>query len=652
MKRKSFYVAIVLLFFLFLTPKQVVAWQQNEEGCILVISSYNPDTKRMSSFMSEFEKAIADSDIPYNIYIENLECKGVNDAPLWVEAIDKIMIRYAPKKIKAVVLLGQEAWASFLSRGQFPSGVLFFGGFVSSNGVIIPPAKSYSPRRWAPKSVDFIHILDSVGSGGGLFNKYDVCRNIDLIKTLYPEAENIAFVSDNTYGGISLQALVKKNMSHHPELKLILVDSRRGEEKAKKIVASLPEKSVILLGTWRVGSAGQYFTQSALRELLESRPTMPVFSITGTGIGAMAVGGYIPTYNNGAAMVAQQIISVAKGEQVQAAIEIDAGHYQFDSKKLRELKISEYALPKGSEIVDVAAVKLKKYSYYMDLLLGSVVILVALVVFVIIINIRIRALKRELEHREGELIIAKAKAEESDMLKSAFLANMSHEIRTPLNAIVGFSSLMQDEELTKEDRSEYCSIVVSNSEMLLTLLNDILDISRLESGKIKLAYAQTDIVQVCQHAILTTHHTRPPKVPLIFTPPCSSYLLYTDAQRLSQVLINLLTNAGKFTSEGAITLAFELPLQADQIIFSVTDTGTGIPLDKQEVVFNRFEKLGQKKGTGLGLAICRQIILLLGGTIQVDSAYTEGARFVFTLPIRKAPTTTETTVIEQADHSI
>ena len=221
------------------------------------------------------------------------------------------------------------------------------------------------------------------------------------------------------------------------------------------------------------------------------------------------------------------------------------------------------------------------------------------------------------------------------MLKSAFLANMSHEIRTPLNAIVGFSSLMQSEELSQEERAEYCDIVVNNSEMLLTLLNDILDISSLECGKIRFNYASEEIVQICQHALMTTAHTRQEGVEGRFECAVDSFMLTTDAHRLSQILINLLTNAGKFTSEGSITLGVEIDKEHDEVLFSVTDTGPGIPPDKQEMVFNRFEKLegNKKKGTGLGLAICRQIAVIIGGRIWVDPTYTGGARFIFAHPL-------------------
>lgn len=241
----------------------------------------------------------------------------------------------------------------------------------------------------------------------------------------------------------------------------------------------------------------------------------------------------------------------------------------------------------------------------------------------------------DMKNAELEIVEARIRAEESDRLKSAFLANMSHEIRTPLNAIVGFSSLMQGEELSQEERAEYCAIVVNNSEMLLTLLNDILDISSLECGKIKFNCSSEEIVQVCQHVLMTTAHTRQEGVEGRLECAVGSYMLVTDVHRLSQILINLLTNAGKFTSQGSITLGVEIDEAHREVLFSVADTGPGIPLDKQEMVFNRFEKLdgNKKKGTGLGLAICRQIAMIFGGRIWVDPTYTAGARFVFAHPI-------------------
>ena len=525
-------------------------------------------------------------------------------------------------------------WEPIVSQGCIPEGVMCFSCFASENGVMLP-APPDSLQTWRPRAIDYRVMCDSLNRVGGMLNRYDIRRNIDLIRSLYPQVENIALVTDNTYGGISLQALVRAEWENYPDLNLVLVDSREGEETAFRTYATLPPRSAVMLGTWRVGSDGEYFMQRSLNDLVQNNPRVPVFSVTGTGIGDTAIGGYVPEYENGAEVIANQIRKYYDTDDIEDAhFHTSKSLYLFDSRKLKEWKIAEYALPKGSVIEDTMAAKLSKYSHYIELLVAGILLLV-LLLFVTWLLLRMRRLKLTLEEREGQLVVAREKAEESDMLKSAFLANMSHEIRTPLNAIVGFSSLMQSEELSQEERAEYCAIVVSNSEMLLTLLNDILDISSLECGKIRFNYASEDIVQICQHVMMTTAHTRQRGVEGRFACPVGSFMLTTDAHRLSQILINLLTNAGKFTSEGSITLGVEIDEERGEVLFSVADTEPGIPPDKQDLVFNRFEKLdgNKKKGTGLGLAICRQIAMIVGGRIWVDSAYTGGARFVFAHPI-------------------
>ena len=618
-----------------LAPLFVRSQETPERECILIVSSYNPDTRRMARFITEFEQQILALGIPCDICIETLECKGIADAALWMSLIDNMITRYESRSLRAVVLLGQEAWASFVSLGRIPEGVMCFCGFVSSNGVMLPPPPD-SLQTWKPRSVEYQGMTDSLKTVGGMLNRYNIRRNVELIRSLYPQVENIALVTDNTYGGISLQALVREEWKHYPDLNLILVDSRQGEEAVHEAYASLPTRSAVMLGTWRVGCDGEYLMQRSLIELVQSNPRIPVFSITRTCIGDVAIGGYVPEYESGAPLIATQI------KKYYDTGRIDDVHfhtrknvYLFDSRKLKEWKIAEYALPKGSVVEDTIAAKLSKYSHYIELLMLGILLLVLLLLFVTWLLLRVQRLKRTLEEREGQLVVARERAEESDMLKSAFLANMSHEIRTPLNAIVGFSSLMQSEELSQEERAEYCDIVVNNSEMLLTLLNDILDISSLECGKIRFNYASEEIVQICQHALMTTAHTRQEGVEGRFECAVDSFMLTTDAHRLSQILINLLTNAGKFTSEGSITLGVEIDKEHDEVLFSVTDTGPGIPPDKQEMVFNRFEKLegNKKKGTGLGLAICRQIAVIIGGRIWVDPTYTGGARFIFAHPL-------------------
>ena len=245
------------------------------------------------------------------------------------------------------------------------------------------------------------------------------------------------------------------------------------------------------------------------------------------------------------------------------------------------------------------------------------------------INYDITALKQT----EQELIAAKERAEESNKLKSAFLANMSHEIRTPLNALSGFSSILTEESIDNETRKQCSDIIQQNSELLLKLINDVIDLSSLEVGKMKFKYERCDAVAICRNVIDMVEKIKQTNANVRFSTSLHSLELTTDNARLQQLLINLLINATKFTPQGSITM--ELEKQTEDIaLFSVTDTGCGISPENQNKIFNRFEKLNENaQGTGLGLSICQLIIEQLGGKIWIDSNYEEGARFLFTHPI-------------------
>lgn len=233
---------------------------------------------------------------------------------------------------------------------------------------------------------------------------------------------------------------------------------------------------------------------------------------------------------------------------------------------------------------------------------------------------------------ELELIQAKEKAEESDRLKSAFLANMSHEIRTPLNAIVGFSSLLAETD-EAELRHVYMSLVQENNELLLNLISDILDISKIEAGMIDLVMGRVDVPQLCREVIATfSHKKRDSAVELRFDENSPQIVIDADKNRIVQVLSNFLTNALKFTTKGSIILSYSLE-DENQVRFCVTDTGKGIPDEQKHEIFNRFVKLDSfVQGAGLGLSICQSLVKRMGGKIGVESREGEGSCFWFTHP--------------------
>jgi hypothetical protein len=236
---------------------------------------------------------------------------------------------------------------------------------------------------------------------------------------------------------------------------------------------------------------------------------------------------------------------------------------------------------------------------------------------------------RILIEAKEELRKAKEVAEQSNWLKTMFIQNMSHEIRTPLNSIVGFSGVLVDMLDDKEDIGQYVALIESNSKLLLKLVGDILDISILDS-EVEIKHNAVDVNACCQASIDAAGTLFSPDTKLVFKPACDELIINSNYNYIVQVLDNLLSNASKFTHEGSVTLAYEVKKETNQLIFTVTDTGIGIPIDEQERVFERFVKLDNfSQGAGLGLSICRIVAERLGGFLIIDREYTQGTRFIF-----------------------
>lgn len=258
-----------------------------------------------------------------------------------------------------------------------------------------------------------------------------------------------------------------------------------------------------------------------------------------------------------------------------------------------------------------------------------------LLTFISMLAIWLRRQKKVVVMSTETLEQLRHNAENATRAKSIFLSNMSHEIRTPLNALSGFSALLTEEGLDDSTRRQCTDIIQQNSELLLKLINDVIDLSSLEFGKMQFSIAEHDAVAICRNVTDTVGKVKQTQAELLFETSLEELYIETDDSRLQQVLINLLINATKFTPDGSITLKLEK--QSEKMaLFSVTDTGCGIPKEKQASIFQRFEKLDENaQGSGLGLSICQLIIEHIGGKIWIDPDYTGGSRFVFTHPIHQ-----------------
>ena len=633
---RFFMLLVLLLPVVALCP---VKAETTPEGPILIVTSYNPETRSISDNLSAFMDEYRQRGGKYTPIIESMNCKNLSEAYLWKSRMASILGKYKGKnRPSLVILLGQEAWSAYISQDtEIAKKTPSICGMVSVNGLVLPD-DSIDTRVWEPESKNIYTDFGDYNIVAGYVYEYDVDKNIELMRRFYPDMRRVAFISDNTYGGLSMQALVKKEMEKYPDLETIWLDGRTETfMEVSERMRRLPQNTCVLLGTWRVDCTESYVIGNTTYMLRDANPTLPVFTIASVGLGHWALGGYTPEYH----AVGKNIGAVTydfldKGDREGVDLLTIPGNYTFDIKRLHEFKLDSLNLPQGAVLVNKTPSFYEQYKYWVIGVVSAFMFLIACFLIAIYYIIRINHLKHNLEVSGEELLVAKEKAEESNRLKTAFLANMSHEIRTPLNAIVGFSSVLVSDDSSPAEKEQYCDIIQKNSDLLLHLINDILDISRMESGKIKFVWEECDVVELCQTALSTAEYGRKTSALFLFETPVASLVIKTDAQRLKQVLINLLSNAAKFTPSGSIKLAIAIDKQHQQLELSVSDTGCGIPSDKSDRVFERFEKLNEySQGTGLGLAISRLIVENLGGKIWVDKDYTEGARFVFTHPLTK-----------------
>lgn len=615
---------------------------QKELAPVVIVSSYNTAVRHVNENLAEFFEEYTRSGLPNPITVEDINAHNLSDCLGWRVRLRRVLRKYYEKgnRPACIVLLGLESSSVFFSFDdpelkRTPVVV----GMRGSALVKIPAQERLDIAAWDPESYDLTKDFNDYNIVGGQLYYYDVKRNFDLIKRFYPKCNTLTFMTDNTLRGVTMHALFKKYVQNDRRFEVNYIDGRKMSIiDADEAISDMPPSQALMIGMWTADNSNSYVVRNSTYTFGQTNPKLPTFTLTNVAMGHWPVAGYTPRYQVLGRELADDVIAFLKTGKKKPVKLVD-NHYVFDLQRVDMLRLS---LDDFNFKYDVVNEPLSVFEEYRDTIIFVTVLIIVLIsALCITIHLlrRSRRLSAKLVKQGKELLVAKYNAEEANHAKSRFIANISHEIRTPLNAVLGFSQLIANDqiELTAEERKQYAELIMTNGNMLLKLVDDVLDMSKIEAGKLKFNIGEHDVVALVNTAAkIAETNNKSENVEIRVATSISHLTIETDRERLLQVLANLTTNAKKCTEHGSITIALEKQPNDDMISISVSDTGCGIPKEKAQEVFERFSKLDSfRQGTGLGLSICRAFVEELGGKIWVDTTYTEGARFVFTHPIRQ-----------------
>ncbi|MCR5003393.1 MAG: HAMP domain-containing histidine kinase [Bacteroidales bacterium] len=620
----KFKLLLVTLLLFILSSATVVA----KSKTILVICPYVPSNSWGLRFLAPINQ-LANENADFNFQFSVLKCIDYKTADEIRERMNSIVGIYANERPDLVIIFGPSNYEAARIINNHWNDIPTI--LIGETEYICPV--DYIMESYARRDVERSNISDMISELNCTYIKTPVYpnRTLDLMTALLPKMEEIFFVGGDDYMSKEIQ-LQLEDLSKDRGLRFTayLSSDHKTDELVKAVQGLDHQKNGIIYCNWFSRVNEENNSDLSIRRLVEENA--PAFTIYGQDNKNDDGIGYVSYDTEDYRQTVKNVVLKVLKDNIQprsiVPTTLAARPAVINREALLKYNINKKLIPED------AIIENDHPSFWVahrnDIMTFIIVVTLVFLLGLSLLLIRGRSLNRQLSS-------AKKRAESSDRSKTVFLQNMSHEIRTPMNAIVGFSQLLAlpDGYSTEEEKKEYAGYIQNNAKMLMMLIDDILDIADAEHGNYRIDLSDASCNEICTSAMKSVEFRVPPGVDMNFkTDLPDDYKVHTDSRRVQQVLINYLTNACKHTLQGEIKVRCSSTENPGCITFSVTDTGTGIPPDMAENIFERFTKLDSfVQGSGLGLNICRTVAQKLGAQVKLDTTYTKGARFLFILPL-------------------
>ena len=633
----------VLLFTAMLTGVCAYAHNNNNYGTgsrhILIVSSYSNGYVWSDDIIDFIGGELTSRHDHYDVSVEHLSAEYNPDPNVWTYRYNIITSAYKEHPPNLLVLIGDEAWHAYrysIKRESFKDVKVIV---VAAKSVTFTKEQLNNPDSLSFSDIQLTAPLLKEMNATGVLRELNMSGLINVVEGMVNPLKRLYILTDYRIQGFYARLLAKKVLDERGHPEAVFIKSQDvSTDSLLKMIPQFKDSSAIFISSWFTTGFGFRYSLNYVYSRISRSTKLPIFGIVGKAVdNGHFTGGYFMPQNFWAERAVDMIEEVErKGSTRGVDVEIHTDSlFHLNWENARERNITRRNIPKGSKIYARPFDYVIKYKE--EFLIVGIIFLIIVISSIIVFRsyLQVRAARIRLMDSEDNLFKALRKSQESDRLKSAFLANMSHEIRTPLNSILGFSELLS-ETYDDNERRQYTKIISSSSDLLLRLIDDILDLSKIEAGTYEFVFERVDICELLDE--LNQIFQNKAKSGVEFTVECKfdELEIFADRKRLFQVLTNLVSNSLKFTTKGFIRVTANV-VEFDgerMVVIEVEDTGMGIPKEKLDSIFERFVKLNDlSEGTGLGLTICNTIIQKHQGTIEVKSQYGSGSIFIVRIPV-------------------